>query len=153
MAMLQCAKTGRNPTMRHLARTHRISVGWVHEQYQSGNFVFAHEAGDRMPPDIFTKFFSNGAKWKRARQLINIVFPSELKEIIEENRKIYADILEKPALVGNTDGWRWGSGTNPSKTLCGVQKRPAQCYGGPLHGGRCFPNGGNFIIFQFWKRW
>jgi len=30
-AMIQVVKTGRNATMRHLNRTHRVSVAWLHE--------------------------------------------------------------------------------------------------------------------------
>ena len=41
-AMLQVVKTGKNPTMRHLQRTHRVQVGWIHERYMSGHFIFAH---------------------------------------------------------------------------------------------------------------
>ena len=44
-AMLQCVRSGRNPTMRHLARTHRVSVAWMQEQYKSKNFTFGHESG------------------------------------------------------------------------------------------------------------
>ena len=107
-AMLQCVKTGRNPTMRHLARTHRVSVGWIHEQYQSGHFIFAHESGERMPPDIFTKMFSDKEKWKQARMLINLVLPHELNKIVEDNKQIYEDIQEKPALAAHgvaSPGW------------------------------------------------
>ena len=35
-AMLQCIKTGKNPTMRYLLRTHRISIAWLNEVYKSG---------------------------------------------------------------------------------------------------------------------
>ena len=31
-AMLQVAKSGRNPTMRHLHRVHRVGVAWLHER-------------------------------------------------------------------------------------------------------------------------
>ena len=31
-AMLCVMKTGRNPAMRHLSRTHRVSIAWLHEQ-------------------------------------------------------------------------------------------------------------------------
>ena len=34
IAMLRISKTGRNPTMRHIARAHRISVAWLHDVYQ-----------------------------------------------------------------------------------------------------------------------
>ena len=98
-AMLQCIRTGRNPTMRHLQRTHRVQVSWVHEQYKSEHFLFNHEGGDRMPPDIFTKMFSDKAKWIEARHLINIVLPHELSKIIEDCKKIYKGILEKPAFA------------------------------------------------------
>ena len=64
-AMLQCIRTGRNPTMRHLARTHRVSVAWIHEQYVAKRFTFAHESGEKMPPDIFTKALPP-AKWPKA---------------------------------------------------------------------------------------
>ena len=40
-AMLQCVKSGKNPTMRHLQRTHRVQVGWIHEQYKSGQFILS----------------------------------------------------------------------------------------------------------------
>ena len=85
--------------MRHLPRTHRVSVGWLHERYMSGQFIFAHESGERMPPDIFTKMFADKEKWVAARQLVNILLPAELKQVIAENKAIYEGILEKPALV------------------------------------------------------
>ena len=34
-AMLQVIKTGRSPTMRYLSRTHRVSISWLHEIYES----------------------------------------------------------------------------------------------------------------------
>ena len=36
--MLQCIRTGRNPTMRHLSRTHRVSMSSIHEQYVAKRF-------------------------------------------------------------------------------------------------------------------
>ena len=34
-AMIRIMETGRNPTMRYLHRTHRISVSWLHEVFKS----------------------------------------------------------------------------------------------------------------------
>ncbi len=34
--MFQVLKTGRNPTMRHLGRTHGISIGFLHDQLNRG---------------------------------------------------------------------------------------------------------------------
>ena len=89
--------------MRHLARTHRVSVGWIHEQYQSGQFIFAHESGERMPPDIFTKMFSDKSKWLTARLLINIVLPDEFDKVMEQSKEIFAGIQERPALPSTTN--------------------------------------------------
>ena len=97
-AMLQCIRTGRNPTMRHLARTHRVSVAWIHEQYAAKRFTFAHESGEKMPPDIFTKAFQDRTKWKRARHLINIVLPEELAASIQIHNEIHDGIREMTAL-------------------------------------------------------
>ncbi len=38
-AMIQVVKTGKNPTMRHLGRVHRIAVGWLHERWEAGTLV------------------------------------------------------------------------------------------------------------------
>ena len=122
-AMLQCVKTGRNPTMRHLARTHRVSVGWIHERHMSGQFIFAHESGERMPPDIFTKMFADKAKWITARLLINVVLPAEIEKVIADNKEIYQGIQDKPALVSTTSN-----------------KNPAA--GRLVHSDRPVPNGG-----------
>ena len=39
-AMLQCCQSGRDPTMIHLLRAHRVSVTWIHEQYELRDFMF-----------------------------------------------------------------------------------------------------------------
>ena len=80
--------------MRHLSRTHRVSVQWMHEQYNSKNFTFAHESGEKMPPDIFTKMVSDRDKWKKARYLINAILPDELEPILQLNKDISQGILE-----------------------------------------------------------
>ena len=90
MAMLQCVKSGKNPTMRHLSRTHRISIAWISERYREGDFIFHHESGERMPPDVFTKMFENGAKWVAARQLVNVILPEELTNIKNDCKDIFA---------------------------------------------------------------
>ena len=97
--MLQCVKNGRNPTMRHIARTHRISVAFLHDVYRAREILFAHEDGTRMPPDIFTKMFQDAAKWRTARLLVCIVLPSELAEIIKQSADIYKGIQDKPAMI------------------------------------------------------
>ena len=54
-SMLHILKTGRNPTMRHLSRTHRVGATWLYEQHIRGDFELACVSIDGMAADIFTK--------------------------------------------------------------------------------------------------
>jgi hypothetical protein len=67
--------------MRHLGRTHRVSVDWLHEQFMSDNIVLLYEKTDRQAGDIFTKGFTNPDKWRHAAELVNILPPDLLKAI------------------------------------------------------------------------
>ena len=80
-AMLCILKTGRNPTMRHLSRTHRVSVAWLHEQYQRENFVVSYVRSCDMAADIFTKSIPNPEAWRMARMKINVL--SGIQELID----------------------------------------------------------------------
>ena len=55
-AMIRVVESGRNPTMRYLHRTHRVSVAWLHEQLSSGRdgVELIYEDTTRMAADIFT---------------------------------------------------------------------------------------------------
>ena len=58
-AMLQVIKTGRNPTMRYLSRTRRVSISWLHEIYESKILEFQYKETNLTSADIFTKAFAN----------------------------------------------------------------------------------------------
>ena len=45
--------------MRHLGRTHGISVRWVYEQYKKKVFALVYEPSATMAADIFTKAYTN----------------------------------------------------------------------------------------------
>ena len=62
--------TGRNPTMRHLNRTHKVDLRFLHEQVENGNMIVAQCPTNEMCADIFTKSFSNSDKWTHACSLI-----------------------------------------------------------------------------------
>ena len=74
-AMIRIMETGRNPTMRHLNRVHRVSVASLHQSCGGPDFkikVF-YERSNRMAADIYTKAFSNKQKWEHAMSLINVL--------------------------------------------------------------------------------
>ena len=82
-AMLRVMQTGRNPTMRYFGRTHRISVAWLHEVFKNPNDLLMHEESNTMCADIYTKGFSDRLKWRSACDLINIIDPARIKELIK----------------------------------------------------------------------
>ena len=51
-----------------------------------------------MQPDIFTNMFSDKNMWRKARHLISMVSPSELKEVVPVHVDIHSGILEKTTM-------------------------------------------------------
>ena len=74
--MIQVCRTGRNPTMRHLGRTHRVDVHWLHERFSDPAFVLYKEDTKGMRADVFTKGFTDADKWGYALYLINHIDPA-----------------------------------------------------------------------------
>ncbi len=69
-AMIQIVKTGCNPTMRYVGRTHRISVSWLHEVCASDTICLQYTQSADMAADIYTKACTNAAKWRAVCLLI-----------------------------------------------------------------------------------
>ena len=83
--MIGVVRSGRNPTMRHLERTHGISIASMHEHFQKDHFVLIYEITAKMAADIHTKGFRNPMAWKKACMLINLLEPQDLqsKEVLD----------------------------------------------------------------------
>ena len=77
--MIGVVRSGRNPTMRHLERTHGISIASMHEHFQKDHFVLIYEITAKMAADIHTKGFKNPMAWKKACMLINLLEPQDLQ--------------------------------------------------------------------------
>ena len=69
---IQVIKTGKNPTMRHISRTHGVNVSWLHDCYARGIFTMTYQTTDGQSADIFTKVFRDSVKWDHARKLIGV---------------------------------------------------------------------------------
>ncbi|CAE7218058.1 unnamed protein product [Symbiodinium sp. KB8] len=76
--MIGVVRTGKNPTMRHLERTHGISVGRMRSIFQEGYVSLAYEVTAKMAADIHTKSFKDSVSWTHACQLINIFPPEQI---------------------------------------------------------------------------
>ena len=85
--MIRAVETGRNPSMRYLARTHRVSVAWLHETFSRQSICLMYEASSKMCADIYTKAFTEITKWQAACDLINIVDPVRLNQFMTEHSR------------------------------------------------------------------
>jgi hypothetical protein len=77
-AMIRVCETGRNPTMRYLLRTHRVSIAWLHERFSQDFIKMFYEESSTMCGDIYTKGFTDVARWIHACNLINVIDPAQL---------------------------------------------------------------------------
>ena len=83
-AAIMVVNSGRNPTMRHLARRQRVDLAWLHERLgvhpDKDRAVLFYEDTRNMSADAYTKSFPNAAAWMHAMRLINIFPNSQLND-------------------------------------------------------------------------
>ena len=87
--VIHLVKTGRNPTLRHFERTHRVPVAWLHEVYEKNTFfnlVYANT--DDMIADLYTKMFADVKKFQTLRTRVGIA--SSIQEVMEAAVKLMA---------------------------------------------------------------
>ena len=76
-SMLKVCKTGKNPTVRHLLRTHGVSVAWLKEQFDTGSYDLRYVPSALQAADIYTKGFDSAEKWTANCRLISLYSPAE----------------------------------------------------------------------------
>ena len=80
--MIRVIETGRNPTMRYLHRTHRISIATLHEiitgQVSDTAINCEYTMSAEMAADIFTKGFTDKTKWNHAAKAVGIVDANDI---------------------------------------------------------------------------
>ena len=85
-AAIQVIKTGRNPTMRHLGRTHKIDIGWLRNVFARGLCSLGYCDTDKQAADMFTKSFSEKTKWHAVRGLVGLVDFSKASRIFSVSK-------------------------------------------------------------------
>ena len=63
--------------MRHMGRTHKMDLAWLHEWFLATHFALVYCLTLLQAADIFTKAFTNWAKWMHAVALIG-TYPPEV---------------------------------------------------------------------------
>ena len=104
--------SGLNPTMRHIARTHRIDIAWLHEVYLSKQILMSYCPSDRQAADIFTKAFTDRLKFQEVARLIchmsdrDFWHPSKKGEGKVVPKGVLDIILMNPPGIGFEYDWR-----------------------------------------------
>ena len=102
-AMIQVVSTARNPTMRHLGRTHHVDIDWLHESVELDGVVLFYEDSSRQAADILTKGFTNPIRWARATELVG-VFHGAVAARIEKEGSFIAPPQVAPLPEGESGG-------------------------------------------------
>ena len=76
--------TGKNPALRHVARTQKVDVGFLHEVFTEREDLASRLKLNYCPTkeqkaDVFTKAFTDGASWAHACEMLNMSLPEDLK--------------------------------------------------------------------------
>ena len=58
-------KSGRNPTMRHAVRKHRVSLVWLHERVKQACVDLIYEDATKQVADVSTKAFADAGMGQR----------------------------------------------------------------------------------------
>ena len=102
--MIQVCKTGKNPTLRHLGRTHRVDVHWLHERFGESCYKLIYEITSAMRADILTKGFVDTEKWRHALMLIHHVDPKTFWKFNPKEEVIKIGCTDAPKAGGITKG-------------------------------------------------
>ncbi len=78
-AAIRIIETGKSDALRHMGRTHKVDLAWLHETMKGGNFHLRYCDTAEQAADIFTKPFPEAKKWKHACNNIAHVDPKEIR--------------------------------------------------------------------------
>lgn len=120
MSAITIMKTGRNPNMSHMSRTHRIIIGFMHEVVSRGQISLCHFRTSDMCADVFTKHFTNKITWQNCVDKIAHVNPKRMW-------KSKGSRGEKKALASNPSTTQ-----KHNRTLVEFCCGPTQCSGNPV---------------------
>lgn len=95
-AMTQIVHTGTNKTMRWLSRNHGLAIRYLYDRLGNeetkGDTQLMYTRSQWMVADVYTKPFNNGEKWRQASELVNVIDPADLKDVIVRRVEIFKSL-------------------------------------------------------------
>ena len=116
--MAAVIRSGRNPTMRHLSRTHGISISWLHEQCRNQEVQLEYITTTLMAADTYTKAFQDAVKWTNLCQQINLIEITDLTQphihalfslLLSESSPITGKNIQCQQQLMPEEFWDWDS--------------------------------------------
>jgi len=71
-AAISIIESGKNPNMKHITRSHGISISYLHEFWSQDYASYCYEKSADQRADIFTKAFRTAGTWQSACKLIGL---------------------------------------------------------------------------------
>ena len=125
--MFRVCMTGRNPSMRHLGRTHYVQVQWLKERFQSPDLKLIYEPSAKQAAEIYTKGFDNAVAWDHVSKNIAIVYKSTFN-IKDLNDHVNSVDSEAETCCPEESDLEWDSGSEsdwyPAVVAKGVKVQP-----------------------------
>lgn len=69
-AAVQIIKTGKSPALRHVGRTHKLDIGFLHDLFRKRVLSMRYCESEKQCADIFTKVISEDPKWAELLVLV-----------------------------------------------------------------------------------
>lgn len=95
-AMIQIVTTGINKTMRWLSRNHAIAVRYLYDHLgdkdRRDDTRLVYTRSEWMSADIFTKAFGDKEKWRAALELVRIIGPENIMQMISNRTNMFAQM-------------------------------------------------------------
>ena len=111
---VRIVQTGRNPTMRHLNRSHGVSIASIHELWKAGEFTVEYVPSSLQSADIFTKSFTLPRQWEAVCRLVGICAVEDVAHMVVS---VGIPFGEEPSAEGKHGLWvrpgqrKWRVGT------------------------------------------
>ena len=96
--MIQIAHTGINKTMRWPSRNHGLAIRYLYDhlgnEETKDKAELVYTRSEWMAADIYTKSFNNKNQWHKVCELVNVMDPVNLADVIRRRAQVFKSLRE-----------------------------------------------------------